>query len=138
MHPQRISRKGVNASLSLEKCMMNSQPIQNNLHAGFLQHLLRLPAVQWILIIRKTNIAAVCLLIYKAIGSFCKLLKQFTSVNWSCPKSIEVIFFNKSANDFFMDFYRARKADCFTGESFDTRSECQVITLNALGVDLAH
>ena len=57
---------------------------------------------------------------------------------WSCPKSIEVIFFNKSANDFFMDFYRARKADCFTGESFDTRSECQVITLNALGVDLAH
>ncbi len=66
--------------------MMNSQPIQNNLHAGFLQHLLRLPAVQWILIIRKTNIAAVCLLIYKAIGSFCKLLKQFTSVNfWIAP-----------------------------------------------------
>ncbi len=66
--------------------MMNSQSIQNNLHAGFLQHLLRLPAVQWILIIRKTNIAAVCLLIYKAIGSFCKLLKQFTSVNfWIAP-----------------------------------------------------
>lgn len=66
--------------------MMNSQSIQNNLHAGFLQHLLRLPAVQWILVTHKTNIAVVCLLIYKAIGSFCKLLKQFTNVNfWAAP-----------------------------------------------------
>ena len=30
------------------------------------------------------------------------------------PKLVEVAFFNEGANDFLMNFYRAREADCFT------------------------
>ncbi len=55
-----------------------------------------------------------------------------------CLKSVEEIFFNKAVNDFLMNFYRARKTDYFASQSFDTRSERKVMTLNTLGIDLSN
>lgn len=50
---------------------------------------------------------------------------------------VEYVFLNKAADDFFMDFYRAGKADGFACQAFNAGAERQVITLNALRKDLA-
>ncbi len=36
-----------------------------------------------------------------------------------------------------MQFYRTREADCFTGQTFNTCPQCQVVTLNTLSEDFS-
>ncbi len=47
------------------------------------------------------------------------------------------MFFDEGLNDFFMKLYRAREADGSSGQAFDSGSQRQVVSLNALSKNLA-
>lgn len=46
------------------------------------------------------------------------------------------MFFDKSTDNFFMKFYRARETDGSASQSFDSGSQGQIVALNALSKNL--
>ena len=44
--------------------------------------------------------------------------------------------FDKSTDDFFMKFYRTRETDGSAGQTFDSGSQGQIVTLNVLSKNL--
>ena len=50
-----------------------------------------------------------------------------------CFQLVEHVFFNKRPDDFFVDLYWTREADCFTSQALNAGAQRQVIALNPLG-----
>lgn len=46
------------------------------------------------------------------------------------------MFFDKSTDDFFMKFYRSRETDGSVSQTFDSGSQGQIVSLNALSKNL--
>ncbi len=46
------------------------------------------------------------------------------------------MFFDKSTDNFFMKFYRARETDGSVSQAFDSGSQGQIVALNALSKNL--
>lgn len=49
---------------------------------------------------------------------------------------VEHIFFDKGTDDFFMKFYRTRETDGSAGQTLDSGSQGQIVTLNVLSKNL--
>ena len=49
---------------------------------------------------------------------------------------VEHIFFDNGTDDFFMKFYRTRETDGSAGQTFDSGSQGQIVTLNVLSKNL--
>ena len=63
-----------------------------------------------------------------------------TSRFFKQPKVVTPIsrtyIFDKSTDDFFMKFYRTRETDGSAGQTFDSGSQGQIVTLNVLSKNL--